>query len=52
MVYPNEYIVKFYDGLSLVYKTEVEANSAAEAIEVALVGARYTSFNKIRIIKI
>ncbi len=53
MVYPYEYIIKFYDGLFLQYETQIEAQSSKEAVEIALQSVKgLVSFNKIRIIKL
>jgi len=54
MVYPEfDYIIKFYDGFTLVYQLEIEANNSKEAVETALKNTKgLVSFNKIRIINL
>jgi hypothetical protein len=51
MSYPNEYIIKFYDGLSLAYEVEIIAYNSREAVQIALDGIKgIKTFNKIRVI--
>ena len=50
MVYPNEYIVKFYDGFKLMREEMVYANSLKEAVKNAMDSAQgMFSFDKIKI---
>ena len=53
MSYSNRYIIKFYDGLFLVYSYDIDADDSKTAVKIALDNIRgLISFNKIRIINL
>jgi hypothetical protein len=48
-----EYIIKFYDGISLVHRTELVADNSKDAVKIAIDNIRgMIAFDRIKIVKL
>ena len=50
MTYPKEYVIRFYDNLTMMKEETVFAETSKEALEIALANTKgLVSFDKIKI---